>query len=926
MRRGPFAAATFALLALYAAASTDAAVVTPRPSEPFASGGQLMAFGGRSEAQRSSASGAKLDAALADLTRHLDRVRSEHALEDLHSLSPAARFMRSASSLVPLVAVDAVTRGDPARLKAALVGLGMQRVAVFSNDVGGWLPVNQIEAAGALAELVSVRASMPRTRGVMVTSQGDFAQRSDVVRADNPGLTGAGVTVGVLSDSFNCYGVYDKPGSGVPATTPNGTGYAQSQDGKFATDDATFDEANGYLPASVNVLQEAPCMQYGQPLQTPFADEGRAMMQIVHDVAPGAALAFYTATNTEADFAAGIGALAAAGATVIADDVGYFDEPFFQDGIVAQAIDAANAKGVAYFSAAGNNARLSYENTAASTSFTITGSGANAGEMLLNFGVSGAAPQNLPIHLPPKTAQFAGGLAPGEFIGLIVEWDQPYVTGAPGSPGATSQIDLCVTGVPGNSVVVNLDGNEVTCTGPNATGADAVQVLILGDPANKSSPTGPATVNLIIGLKNGSPPPGLIKVVVADDGAGSTIGGITTSCPTQPGSASRYGVGCPTLQGHPGAAGAAALGAAFFAWTPRCGTSPALLENFSSAGGDPILFDTSGTPIADPKPRQKPDFVAPDGVNTSFFGFPIAGTMWNDASKVSECQNDATYNNFLGTSAATPHAAAVAALMRQAVPALTPAQIYFALKSTALPMPVGGAPTPDYLSGYGLIQADAAFGPTVGLSSSTIYLGQSSTLMWLAINSTSCTGSWGGNPSPDGGSQVETPPATGTYTYTMTCTGAAGSQNASATLTVQAVPPLSITSSSLPSGQVGTAYNTTLAVTGGIAPYTWSITGGALPAGLSLNASTGAIDGTPAAAASNTTLTFRVTDSEKSAQSKTSTLSLSIAAAPSSGSSGGGGGGGLDGLTLLALTSLGCAALAQRARLGSPLTVSRPRP
>ena len=109
-------------------------------------------------------------------------------------------------------------------------------------------------------------------------------------------------------------------------------------------------------------------MNYGAPTQLPFSDEGRAMLQIVHDVAPGAGLAFYTADNSEADFANGIGKLAAsvasggAGAKVIADDVGYFDEPFFQDGIVAQAIDAVEAQGVAYFSAAGNDGTLAYDN------------------------------------------------------------------------------------------------------------------------------------------------------------------------------------------------------------------------------------------------------------------------------------------------------------------------------------------------------------------------------------------------------------------------------------------------------------------------------------------------------------------------------------------------------------------------------------
>ncbi len=73
--------------------------------------------------------------------------------------------------------------------------------------------------------------------------------------------------------------------------------------------------------------------------------------------------------------------------------------------------------------------------------------------------------------------------------------------------------------------------------------------------------------------------------------------------------------------------------------------------------------------------------------------------------------------------------------------------------------------------------------------------------------------------------------------------------------------PLAISTTSLPSGQEGVAYSTTLTATGGTTPYTWSLTSGALPAGLSLNASTGVISGTPEATASATPLTFKVTDS-----------------------------------------------------------------
>jgi hypothetical protein len=86
------------------------------------------------------------------------------------------------------------------------------------------------------------------------------------------------------------------------------------------------------------------------------SDEGRAMMQIIHDVAPGASQAFHTAFNGSASFASGIEELASvAGADIINDDVIYLAEPMFQDGIIAQAVDTVADIGVAYFSSAGSD-------------------------------------------------------------------------------------------------------------------------------------------------------------------------------------------------------------------------------------------------------------------------------------------------------------------------------------------------------------------------------------------------------------------------------------------------------------------------------------------------------------------------------------------------------------------------------------------
>ena len=98
------------------------------------------------------------------------------------------------------------------------------------------------------------------------------------------------------------------------------------------------------------------------------------------------------------------------------------------------------------------------------------------------------------------------------------------------------------------------------------------------------------------------------------------------------------------------------------------------------------------------------------------------------------------------------------------------------------------------------------------------------------------------------------------------------------TLTILPAPPV-ISTSSLPNGQVGAAYNTTLTATSGTPPYTWAITSGALPAGLTLNSSTGVISGTPTSPVTNASLTFKVTDSGTPAQSAPKTLTLTIAPA-----------------------------------------------
>ncbi len=126
------------------------------------------------------------------------------------------------------------------------------------------------------------------------------------------------------------------------------------------------------------------------------------------------------------------------------------------------------------------------------------------------------------------------------------------------------------------------------------------------------------------------------------------------------------------------------------------------------------------------------------------------------------------------------------------------------------------------------------------------------------------------------GAITGTPTTAGPYSFTVKVTDSETSpQSVTANLSITVNPQLAITTTSLSTGVLNIAYNQSLAATGGITPYTWSISTGSLPPGLSLNASTGAITGTPTTAGSYS-FTAKVTDSESPTQSVTANLSLTI--------------------------------------------------
>jgi hypothetical protein len=116
-------------------------------------------------------------------------------------------------------------------------------------------------------------------------------------------------------------------------------------------------------------------------------------------------------------------------------------------------------------------------------------------------------------------------------------------------------------------------------------------------------------------------------------------------------------------------------------------------------------------------------------------------------------------------------------------------------------------------------------------------------------------------------------------TLLLSSCGGGGGGGGDTTTPPPTVTPLSVTTTTLPGGQVGVAYSQTLTASGGTTPYTWAVSSGTLPAGLSLAQSTGVVSGTPTAAVSGTALTFTVTDSSSPTQSKSTSVSLTIAAA-----------------------------------------------
>jgi ketosteroid isomerase-like protein len=363
-----------------------------------------------------------------------------------------------------LISLD-LYANDGASLQRSLTALGARNIKSHGPLVSAQVPVS---ALGQLAALPALRFAIPSLARVRVASQGDVVSQGDVSLGSNTvrattGLDGAGVTVGVMSDSYQCNPAPFVPGA--PTTT------------------AAQDEATQDVPPGVEVLDNGPC---------PGSDEGRGMVQLVHDVAPGAAQKFHTAFNSLVDFADGILELQEAGSDVIVDDVIYFAENMFSDGIIAQAADLAVARGAAYFSSAGNQARQSYESTYRETTVSINGGGNNNGNgapfvLPVHDFDPGAGTDTLQkVHVTPD----AGGQA---LVIFSLQWDQPFLSSTAyaqatdpngAAPrGATGDLDMLIYTDKGVLVPRCPPGvsTGITCqlAGTRNVGGDAVDLTLL---------------------------------------------------------------------------------------------------------------------------------------------------------------------------------------------------------------------------------------------------------------------------------------------------------------------------------------------------------------------------------------------------------------------------------------------------------------
>lgn len=591
------------------------------------------------------------------------------------------------------VLVDVHFAGDAAGSAAALSATGAEVLDVsnrYETVTVAALPgrlrqVAAVPGVEAVSEEITpfTQASGASCPQGAVVTEGD--RQLEAARARNDfGVDGSGVTVGILSDSFNQW-------KGAPASEASdvATGDLPGPGNPCGFERPTK-VVTPFIPGAYPEPEEEPENPPGEGEEG--EDEGRGMAQIVHDIAPGANLDFASAFNGELAFAKAIRDLAAQGDQVIGDDVAYFDEPFFQDGPIAVAVDEVVASGVNYFSAAGNDNLMNAagEDTGSFEAPAYRSMGCPAVlpayyESCMNFSAEpGAEDNTFGITLEKEWPLF-----------LDLQWGQPW-------NGVTTDFDMFLIRQKsggGEELVTEAFNTPNTEPGrqepyefipweehEEGGAEEEVEVVIArcdlacgAGRANKEV----AGVKPYAGTKGGDDGTPRLKLAIVNNGGGVP----ETEYPPAAVEGTSDVVG-PTIFGHTGAKSAISVAAI------NVGTKEAP-EEYSSRGPVLHLFGpvngTAAAPSIGTEPIAKPNVTASDcGSTTFFFGFREGGF------------------HFCGTSAATPHAAGVAALIRSANPGASNAQVRAALETTA--DPVGSSLFqfgPDEV-GAGLVDAESA--------------------------------------------------------------------------------------------------------------------------------------------------------------------------------------------------------------------------
>ncbi len=422
-----------------------------------------------------------------------------------------------------------------------------------------------------------------------VDPEGDIAHRAAQAR-QMYGIDGSGVRVGILSDGV---------------------------------DSLATEQQSGNLPV-VTVL----------PGQAASGDEGTAMLEIVHRLAPGAQLYFASGDTSDASMAQNIRNLRSAGCDIIIDDIEYLNESPCQAGIIEKAVYDVSANGALYFSAASNNGNLDE-----GTSGTWQGDFVDGGASSLG-GVSGRLNSFNGASYETANDTYA--------YGIDLFWSDPL--------GASSNdYDL---------VELDANGNVVETSTNTQNGSQ--------DPHENLDIASGSQDRILVIKHNGAANRYLYLTNNGGIFAVATAGAV---------------------RGHDaaGAANAFCVAATDAAQgQPFVGGSANPVEYYSSDGPRHLFYNPDGTPItpgnfssSGGQLLRKPDITAADDVSTGVTGF----------------------QPFAGTSAAAPHAGAIAALILSYNHSLTPAQIRAAMQSSALDIM---APGYDRDSGYGIVTVPAA--------------------------------------------------------------------------------------------------------------------------------------------------------------------------------------------------------------------------